>query len=53
MPTVTYKCSTSGKTKKKSFPYNITGKVAAHQFAKMVNGSLKNNPGYGTEKTSY
>ena len=38
MPTVTYKCSTSGKTKKKSFPYNITGKVAAHQFAKMVNG---------------
>ena len=53
MPTVKYKCSTSGNMKTKKFPYSATGKAKAAQFAKMVKGSLKNNPGYGTEKKSY
>jgi len=53
MPTVTYKCPDTGKMKKKQFAYNAVGKVQAANFAKMMGGKLKNNPGYGTEKTSY
>jgi hypothetical protein len=53
MPTVKYKCPTSGKMKTKKFPYSATGKAQATSFAKMMGGSKKNNPGYGTEKKSY
>lgn len=53
MPTVKYKCSTSGKMKTKKFPYSATGKAQATSFAKMMGGTIKNNPGYGTEKKSY
>jgi hypothetical protein len=53
MPTVKYKCSTSGKMKTRKFPYNATGKAKASAFAKMTGGSLKNNPYYGSEKKSY
>jgi hypothetical protein len=53
MPTVKYKCPTSGKMKEKKFPYSATGKAQATSFAKMMGGSKKNNPGYGMEKKSY
>jgi hypothetical protein len=53
MPTVKYKCPTSGKMKTKSFPYSATGKAQAASFAKVTGGSMKNNPGYGMEKKSY
>jgi len=53
MPTVKYKCSTSGKMKTRKFPYSATGKAKASAFAKMTGGSLKNNPYYGSEKKSY
>jgi len=32
------------------FPYNTVGKAQADSFARMMNGKLKNNPGYGMEK---
>jgi hypothetical protein len=48
MPTVKYKCGQTGKMKKKTFPYNAVGKAQAAEFAK---GSMKNNPGYGMEKS--
>jgi hypothetical protein len=51
MPTVSYKCGDTGKTKTKVFPYTAIGKAQAHEFAKMNHGSVKNNPGYGMEKT--
>jgi len=44
MPTVSYSCPTSGKKMKKSFPYNAVGKAQAHEFAKTMGGSMKNNP---------
>ncbi len=53
MPTVKYKCGETGKMKTKKFPYNATGKAQAGAFAKLMNGSIKNNPGYGMEKKSY
>jgi hypothetical protein len=52
MPTVTYKCSESGTVKEKVFPYNAIGKAQAHEFAKTMEGIVKNNPGYGMEKTT-
>jgi len=52
MPTVKYKCPTSGKMKTKSFPYSATGKAQAASFANVTGGSMKNNPGYGMEKKS-
>ena len=51
MPTVTYKCGETGKTKKKTFAYNAVGKAQAGEFAKTMGGKIKNNPSYGTEKT--
>ncbi len=53
MPTVKYKCPTSGKMKTKKFPYTATGKAQATSFSKKMGGSMKNNPGYGMEKKSY
>jgi hypothetical protein len=50
MPTVNYKCGDTGKMKKKTFSYNAVGKAQASTFAKIMGGSLKNNPGYGMEK---
>tara|TARA_R110000824_G_scaffold120188_3_gene275212 strand:- start:327 stop:500 length:174 start_codon:yes stop_codon:yes gene_type:complete len=50
MPTVTYKCGDTGKTKKKTFAYNAVGKAQAGEFAKTMNGKIKYNPGYGMEK---
>jgi len=50
MPTVTYKCGDTGKTKKKTFAYNAVGKAQAGEFAKTMSGKIKNNPGYGMEK---
>ena len=47
MPTVKFKGGI------KIFPYNAVGKAQAHSFAKMMNGKMKNNPGYGKEKMSY
>ena len=51
MPTVKFKCPDTGKTKEKTFPYNAVGKAQAHEFAKTMGGSKKNNPGYGMEKS--
>ena len=53
MPTVSYKCPETGKSMKKSFPYNAVGKAKAHEFAKVMNGSKVNNPNYGMESQSY
>ena len=39
------------KMKKKTFPYNAVGKAQATEFAKTMGGSMKNNPGYGMEKS--
>ena len=50
MPTVKYKCGDTGKVKTKTFPYNAVGKAQAGEFAKTMNGTMKNNPGYGMEK---
>ena len=50
MPTVSYKCEDTGKTKTKTFPYNAVGKAQAAEFAKTMEGSMKNNPGYGMER---
>ena len=50
MPTVKYKCGNTGKMKTKVFPYNAVGKAQAAEFAKTMNGSMKNNPGYLMEK---
>lgn len=52
MPTVTYKCKDSGKTKKKTFAYNAIGKAQSTEFAKLMGGSKKNNPGPGEEVMS-
>jgi len=35
---------------KRTFPYNAVGKAQDHSFSKMMNGTIKNNPGYGMEK---
>ena len=51
MPTVNYKCADTGKMKTKVFPYNAVGKAQAVEFARTMNGSVKNNPGYGMEKS--
>ncbi len=50
MPTVKYKCPNSGTIKSKTFPYNAVGKAQAQEFASTMQGSVKNNPGYGMEK---
>jgi|TARA_R100001510_G_C7653774_1_gene212192 hypothetical protein len=50
MPTVTHKCPMTGKKMKRTFPYNAVGKAQAVEFAKTMNGSIKNNPNYGMEK---
>ena len=34
----------------RKFPYNAVGKAQAHAFAQLMNGKVKNNPGYGMEK---
>jgi len=52
MPTVKYSCPDTGKMKVKKFPYNTVGKAQANEFAKLNNGSLKMNPGYGSEMKS-
>ena len=52
MPTVTYKCGKTGKTKKKTFAYNAIGKAQSTEFAKLMGGSKKNNPGPGEEVMS-
>lgn len=52
MPTVTYKCGKTGKTKKKTFAYNAVGKAQSTEFAKLMGGSKKNNPGPGEEVMS-
>ena len=52
MPTVKYKCGDTGKMKTKTFPYNAVGKAQAAEFAKTMNGSMKNNPGYRMEKST-
>ena len=44
MPTVKYKGG------EKTFPYNACGKAQAASFAKMMNGTMKNNPNYKMEK---
>ncbi len=44
MPTVSYKCGDTGKSMKRSFPYNAVGKAQAHTFAKTMGGNMKNNP---------
>jgi len=51
MPTVKYKCGETGKMKTKVFPYTAVGKAQAGEFASLYGGSVKNNPGYGMEKT--
>lgn len=51
MPTVSYKCGDTGKMKKKVFPYNAVGKAQAAEFANIMDGKVKNNPGYGMEKS--
>lgn len=53
MPTVKYKCPESGKEKTKKFPYTSVGKPQAYEFAKLMKGSMKNNPNYGMETKSY
>ncbi len=53
MPTVKHKCPETGKMKKRKFAYNAVGKAQATEFAKLMNGTIKMNPGYGTEKDSY
>jgi len=50
MPTVKHKCPDTGKMMKKTFPYNAVGKAQAHEFAKLMNGKISYNPGYGMEK---
>tara|TARA_R100001594_G_scaffold14471_2_gene30807 strand:- start:34920 stop:35081 length:162 start_codon:yes stop_codon:yes gene_type:complete len=45
MPTVSYKCNKTGKIKKRSFPYNAMGKAQSTEFAKLMDGTKKNNPG--------
>ena len=52
MPTVTYKCKDSGKIKKKTFAYNAMGKAQSHEFAKLMGGKKKNNPGPKEEVSS-
>lgn len=52
MPTVKYKCKETGKMKTKTFPYNAIGKAQADTFKKLHGGKIKNNPGYGMEKTT-
>jgi hypothetical protein len=52
MPTVTYKCGKTGKTKKRTFAYNAVGKAQSAQFAKLMKGRKKNNPGPGSETLS-
>jgi hypothetical protein len=53
MPTVKYKCPESGKEKTKKFAYTGVGKAQAYEFAKLMKGSMKNNPNYGMETKSY
>ena len=44
MPTISYKCPDTGKPMKKEFPYTSVGKAQAATFAKLMGGSMKNNP---------
>jgi hypothetical protein len=53
MPTVKHKCPDTGKMKETKFAYNAVGKAQATEFANLMNGTIKMNPGYGTEKDSY
>ena len=53
MPTVKYSCPDSGKMKTKVFPYNAVGKAQAAEFAKLMKGSLKNNPNKKMTETGY
>lgn len=50
MPTVSYKCKSSGKNKKRIFPYNAVGKAQSHEFAKLMGGKKKNNPSMREEE---
>ena len=47
MPTVKLPNGTT-----RTFPYNAVGKAQADTFARMTKGKMKNNPGYGMEKTT-
>jgi len=49
MPTVMHKCPDTGKMKEKTFPYNASGKAQATEFANLMGGKVKMNPGYKTE----
>ena len=53
MPTVKYKCESSGAMKTKTFPYNAMGKAQATEFAKVMGGSMKNNPNMYSPKKGY
>ncbi len=53
MPTVKYKCPDTGVMKVEKFPYTATGKPQADSRAKMMNGTIVMNPGYGDEMKSY
>ena len=44
MPTISYKCPDTGKPMKKEFPYTSVGKAQADTFAKLMGGTMKNNP---------
>lgn len=52
MPTVKFKCPETGKMKTRVFPYNAVGKAQAKTFSDMMEGSKKDNPGYGMEKST-
>jgi hypothetical protein len=51
MPTVRYKCPDTGMMKERTFPPNAVGRPQAIEFAKMRDGKITMNPGYGMEKS--
>ena len=53
MPTVKYSCPNTGKSMKKSFPYNAVGKAQATEFSKVMDGSIKYNPNMYSPKKGY
>lgn len=53
MPTVSYSCPDTGKKMQKKFAYNAVGKAQAAEFAKLMKGSLKNNPNKKMTETGY
>ena len=53
MPTVKNKCPDTGVMKVEKFPDTATRKPEADSRAKMMNGKIVMNPGYGDEMKSY